>query len=460
MVKRDQFGRRILPPVVDTGGEYGHKIIELSNTTITEKELEQIDSKLKVGSYAEYKKLYEKDSVTFSIINFMIAKIAGQGLKFNGSKRFVTFAEKWSKQIGFKFTNWFVVKDILLGGTCWLEIVPDKDMRTIESFKFLNPDTTDFLRDEKGNIILDENGEVKGFKVDIGAQSRIWTKDTVMQGGKILARSRGEDLRKRIVWFKLEGYGETEKGMPFLAPGYRSAIIRANVEDMIGESAFRGGGIVAYYEGSPPEDVQNSMAEDLKNITSKNVFLLSNKWQLDLAPIAKIEEQESLIKLLADLECGSLGVPMDILFSTGKTYKQDLTQKLIDLELRIKAYQEFLAFQMTTKVLSFLKTLWGTDAELEMEYITRMLNVKMQKARSIASWARGGLISWDPMIEKQIREIEELDTKYIEEEIVKWNDTGKGVSREESSNRKIIEYTEDNKQNESKEEESTEESKE
>ncbi len=421
-------------PVEQPIYNYGHKIIELSDT-ITESQLEQLTSKINLGKYKTFKDLYEKDEVTFALVNYLISKIAGQGLLFNGDKRLKKHAEEWSKTIGFKFVNWFIVKDAILGGTCWIEIVPNKEGTTIDSFKFLNPDDTDFIRNKDNDIQLDENGEILGFKMMIHGKERKWYKDRIEVGGKVVIKSKKEDLRKRIIWLKIEGYGSNELGIPYLLAGHRTAIIKANIEDMIGESSFRGGGIVAYYEGSPSEEILDSMAKDLKNITSKNVFLLSNKWKLDLAPIADIQQQDTLIKTLADLECGSAGVPMDILFTTaGGTYRQDLPQKLMDLEQRVAYYQEYLAYQINSKVLSYLKWLWNTNGELEMKYVTRMPNIKMHNARSIASWGRAGLITWDPELEKEIREREELPVTFVQKELDDWTTNKRSIEHKERGN--------------------------
>ena len=106
----------------------------------------------------QYKKLYEKDGLTFMLVNYLDHKIAGQGFYFDGDSDLVNKLEEWSEEVGLKFVLKHIVKDAIIYGTAWVELVLSEDYRNIEDFRFFDPTKMDFARDNSGKIKLDENG--------------------------------------------------------------------------------------------------------------------------------------------------------------------------------------------------------------------------------------------------------------------------------------------------------------
>jgi len=391
-------------------------------TSMTEEQLETIE-RLKKEAHKKYYDLYERDGLTFMLVNYMTQKVNAPPF-FTGDEIAVKRAEKWSRDIGFPFIIRNLIKDAIIHGTSWCELVPDENLKDIVKIKIIDPTKIDFIRDPKTDKIKrDQYGDPEGFKIEINGKERYWFKDKVIDKGSKtpIISSKLEDLRTRICYFKLETYGSEELGISFLKPVYRSAIIRCNIADMLGESAFRGGGIVAYFTGRPPQEVIDNLSEDLKNITSKNIFVLSENFKLDLVPIPDVKERIAQVIYLADEESGALGIPLDILMTSVKSYRQDVPSKLLDLNERIRGYQEYLAYQIEKQILKKAKEYWGMkDRELRIAFRPTSSTMRLHRTRSLATLARRGLIKWDPELELYLRKEEGLPGKFVQLQLNKW----------------------------------------
>ncbi|MEM2260839.1 MAG: hypothetical protein QXK24_00160 [Ignisphaera sp.] len=416
---------RFVPKKIE---EAAPKIMEL--TTITEEQLEKIRERGLPGIKEAYRKVYENDGLTYQLVNYLADKIVGQGYYFEGEKDLVEKATKWSEQIGLQFLLKMVVKDAIIYGTGWIEMVPSKKLDTIEYIKVFNPANIDFIRDSEGKIVMEGN-RPQGFEITEDSKTIKWFKDRIEQGNITLYRAKNEDLRDRIAWFVLERYGDSLSGISFIKPIYRSAIIRSNIADLVGESAFRGGGIVAYHQGPAPQEKIDKMAEELKNITSKNIFVLTDKWKLDTVPTPDIKERIAQIIYLADEEAGSFGIPLDVLLTTVKSYASDLPSKLADLEQRIASYQKYVAYQFNTQVIRYLLKLWKRpEGDLRLVFSAVTTATRLQNSRIRATLARRGLIKWDPELELKLRREEGLPTTFVQAALDKWFKEKKTVESE------------------------------
>ena len=306
----------------------------------------------------EFMKLYENDSITFALVNFLTHRIV-PSFSFVGDDKAVEKLNDWAKRTYFKRVLEDMTMDMILCGGAWVEAVWSSI--EIDKFKIINPDKMDFIRDNSDNTIYDENGEPLGYIQDFNGIFRYWYKDKITNGStNIFVAPAGIDLRKKLRYYKLKSYGDSELGISLIQPNYRAAIIRTNIEDMVGEAAFRGGGLVAYIDGELPPDVRKNLRIDLQNIKSKNIFLLSKKIQLDNVPIPELNEREMLIYLFADIQCGGMGVPLEMILQGVKMSgrQSGITDKTSDLEIRVMSYQERLAEQINEYIIQPLLDHW------------------------------------------------------------------------------------------------------
>lgn len=371
----------------------------------------------------QFTKLYENDTLTFGLVNYLVQKIVPSYI-FIGEDKAVTKLNDWAKRKRFKRTLESILLDAVLAGTAWTE--PIISSIEIEKIQIINPDLMDLIRDNMGNTIYDDEYKPLGYVQEVNGRLRYWYKDRIEEQGNILFKaSKNTDLRDKIKYFKLIGYGDSELGLSLIQPIYRSAIIRNNIEDMIGESGFRGGGIVAYIDGELPADVKKNLKNDLQNITSKNIFLLSQRIKLDSVPVPDIEQRENLIYLLADLESAGVGIPLEALMTGSKNSRagNDVNTKMSDFEVRVTAFQERFAEQINDNIITPMLKIWKMEGQAEIRFSTESPANQLNRARVIATLARRNLMTYDPEVEMQIRKELKLPTTFLSEQYELWKKT-------------------------------------
>ena len=370
--------------------------------------------------------LYETDPIVFRAIRKYVDAIASDYFLEGGDEEERKKLDKWIREKGFLFKIQDAIVDIFLCADAWWELIPKYSIKDLD-IKPLNPKNVDFIRDTNGNVELDENGKPKGIIQQTYLEEIYWYKNKVeTKSGKILLESETEDLRERIVNLNLFKYGESFTGYTPLLPVYKSAIIRLNMSDMIGESAFRGGGLVVYISGKPSQQTLDNLKKDLKNITTRNIFIFEDKIKLENIPIPDLSGRERLVYYYADEVAGGLGVPLCLMLSGASMQAREREQMSVDFELSIKPLQERLAYQIREKVFKKLWKIWGCKGEVPyIKFAERTPFAKLTRSRTIATLARRRLITYDPELEMRIRQELDLPTSFIAEEINKWKEEGK-----------------------------------
>lgn len=378
------------------------------------------DERTKVkAKLREFMKLYENDAITFALVNFLTHRIV-PSYDFIGDEKTVKKLREWADLVYFKRVLEDITLDMILCGGAWTELVWSS--LGIEDFKIINPEKMDFIRDTNGNTLYDEIGKPLGYIQEFNGSFRYWYKDRIEVNGTVLYKApRGVDLRDRLRYFKLKSYGDSELGVSLIQSNYRSAIIRTNIEDMVGESAFRGGGLVAYIDGELPPDVKKNLRIDMQNIKSKNVFLLSKKILLDNVPIPELNAREQLIYLFADIQCGGMGVPMEMILTGNKSVRTEaISDKTADLEIRVQSYQDRLAEQVNKFILDPMLTKWNLKGKAKIMFPPASPSNQLNRARVISSLARRNLMTYDPEVEMQIRKELKLPVNLLAKVLKEW----------------------------------------
>lgn len=395
-------------------------IIELIGPPSTSKTEERTKKK---DNISEYYRLYLNDALTFGFVNYLTLKIVSKFI-FIGSEEDVNEIERWSKNKHFKIKLEDIVRDMIIAGGSWTE--PIFSSIDLEKIKIINPETMDYIRDNEENIKEDEDGKFLGYIQEKNGRKRYWYKDRIEEDNKIIYQGKkDEDLRDKIKYWKFLSFGDSELGISLVKAMYRPAIIRSNLEDMVGESGFRGGGIVAYITGEPSQQQKDKLKTDLTNITSRNVFLLRDNIKLSTVPIPELNERENLLYLLADFEAAGFNLPLEALLSGTKTYRQDFINKMADMESRIESYQERLVELIEEYIINPLLKLWNRKGPVNIQFVSTSPSAQMSRSRVIATLARRGMISRDPELELHLRKELKLPHKIVDLTLKKWLDEGK-----------------------------------
>jgi len=297
----------------------------------------------------------------------------------------------------------------------------------------LNPKSgIDFIRDDDGYVLYDDNLRPVGYQLggDRGYPSMEWREKTITVNDEIVWRkppNSNQDGRDRIGLFKLIDRGEGELGMSPLEPEYKAAIIRLNLEDTVGNAAFRSNALVAYVgeEGQDPNIVTDEQLDSVKNelldVDEDTVWAFRRNVELDTFPSPDVSDFERLLYFFADMHASGAGVGVGLILQpTTRGYRGDVEIKRLELQDSIDLFKSILQHQIREIFFKRLLKAQGQSPKNapKIVLLSRDEGIALSKARRISTLARYNLITPDPKLEEYLRKLEDLpsrDTESIED---------------------------------------------
>ena len=409
--------------------------------------------------------LYKVDGLTFREVNDYVDFIVGPGFYFEGNEDLVKKCEEWTGRVRIKRIMEECIKDIFIGGAgnSWVELGYNEEGNDIPALRILNPKTMDYIRDYMTkDVEIDEENNPVGYKKSKSGYNRYemeWTKDKITKDGKVLWSSAIQDGRDRIAHVKLFGIGESYLGMSPVESIYMQAIIRLNLENNVGEGAFRSGGLVAYIgrEGQvqPSPEVIDKVVTDLQNVTTNTIFGFRNDVKLDRMPSPDLTGREELIMYFAAIQSLGMGFPLSKHMNiSGRLAARVNTSADIDFEQRIASLQERFGSEMREKLFfRYLKARGLVNSLSEVPKLifrTKSPNILRETINMLTRLGRRDIIRRDPELEKKIREELGLPTTYVQRELDQWTKdetkTPEGKDKEDILlEEKVEELVEENK---------------
>ena len=144
------------------------------------------------------------------------------------------------------------------------------------------------------------------------------------------------------------------------------------------------------------------------------------------------------------------GDPLAKYFSSGMSHRaRDLELMSLDFEYRVIALQDRLAEQMREKLFYRMLKARGKVTKLSEvpKVVFRRKTPMMQRQRSsdIARLFRRDILTWDPELEKLLREEFGLPTSFVDKKLAEWREQWKSKRSESSSSdmEEIIEALEE-----------------
>jgi len=402
-------------------------------------------------SKEQLEKLYHVDGLIFAQVNDYVMYIVRPGFYFlSDNTDLVRECEKWAEDVNLLALMEEVVRDIFVtgAGNAFLELGYTEDSRDILKLRVINPKTgIGYIRDKRTKSVkLDENFEPLGFiqEKNMLGQKVEWYRDRILVDGKKVWSPKypGDDGRDRIAHFKLFGLGESMLGQSPLETIFKQALIRLNLEDNVGEGGFRSGAVIAYVgeSGKPPvkdADVE-SVVNILKRITVDSIFGFKHNVRVERFPSPDIKDRDSLIRYFADVQSAGMGIPLAKYFTSGVGQRRrDLELMNLDFEYRVIALQDRLAEQMREKLFYRVLKARGRVKRLSEvpKVVFRRKTPMMQRQRSsdISRLFRRDILTWDPELEKLLREEFGLPTSFVDKTLGLWRKYWKSKKKENAS---------------------------
>jgi len=379
--------------------------------------------------------LYRIDGLTFREVNDYIDFVIGEGFYFEGDEELCKEAEEWAEDVKLKRILESVLRDIFVGGAgnAFVELGYSKNGNDILALRILDPSKTDYIRDPlTKDVKLDENFEPVGFQhKDTGSLTE-WRKDTITRDGKTIwkSRNKNEDGRDRIAHFKLFSIGGAFLGITPLESVYKQALIRLNLEETVGEGAFRSGSLIAYVGSEqmprPSPELIDRIVDDLQNVSIESVFGFPIDVKIERMPSPDITGTEGLILYFASIQSLGMGIPPSRHFLPGSRVAARATESSdLDFERRIVALQDRLAEQVREKLLYRLfkaRRKIKSYKEVPRIVLRSKSHATLETTINLVSrLGRRDMIRRDPELELKIRRELGLPSRFVERELEKWN---------------------------------------
>ncbi len=392
-------------------------------------------------SKSQLEALYHRDPLTFRIVQKYIEEIIGSRFIIDGggdAEREAVLA--LLNRVDIMYLGSEIVRDIFVtgAGNAWCELGYNKAGNNIITIRLINPKSgIDFIRDEKDDIKYEDDLKPTGYKLGhLGFPDIEWKKNEISIRGEITWRATGnQDGRDRIAHFKLVGIGEYELGLSPIAPGYKIALIRLNIEDVVGNAAFRSGSVVAKVgvEGEDPmtvtEEHLDQVKGELEDIDQDTIWAFRRNVDLGGFPVLDIKGMENVLYYFADLQCGGTGIKLPIILQPlQRGFRGDIEVALEEFkDGAVPIFRHTLEYQIREKIFKRLcaaKRGLDPNKAPSIRFIPRQGRIALAASRRIASYARRGLIRYDPVLEKFIRDTEGLPTEGFDDFIKEWKESG------------------------------------
>jgi len=362
--------------------------------------------------------LFRIDSLTFRIVQKYIEKILGGSYVIKGENKIIqNLCIDFCKDIDLLNLLSGIIFDIFVtgNGTAWIELGYTEDGSDIKKITLINPKSgIDLIRDEQGNILYDKDLKPVGYCIKaIGYPKIEWRKDKIIQDGEVVwkANSPKDDGRDRIAYFRFINTGD-ELGMSPLEPSYKAALIRLNLEDTVGNVAFRSSGLIGVV-GSENEDPRNitdqqldTLKNELVNADQFSVWAVRNNVDIKSFPTPNITNFERLMYYFADLQSSGSGVGISLILQPlERGYRGDIEIAREEFFDTVKLFQESLSYQIREYIFKRLLKCKGYDPNKAPIIIFkgREAGIALSTARRLSAYARYNLIKPTPELEKWIR---------------------------------------------------------
>lgn len=353
--------------------------------------------------------LYYTDPVTFALVNKLAHRIIGMGFEFEAlddeSKELEEALNKWAKSPEISLTSKLVdlVRNAIIFGDAYAEIVLNKAQDEIVDIAVLDPKRIDFIREDTGEIKLDDWGRPVGYTQEIGFNEKI------------------EIPRERILHIFLIPRPDGLAGISLVEMIFKVAVLRLNVEEAIGESAFRYSFplIIGKYgdESNPPtRESIKAFFDALSNINTASVIALPYYAEIKrLDPTTGMRDLREDAEYLLNIQCAGFMTPRALLLPTPQINYAGLMAQEQDFSKDIEAVRSTIAGKLIGELVVAFKKVYGLTGSVKVTWKEISDNIKLATARRLSTYARYGLLTPDLETENAIRRRESLPLKKKED---------------------------------------------
>jgi hypothetical protein len=335
-------------------------------------------------SKSELESAYRIDSFVFNAVNVSKEMIMSAGYKIVAKKATVRkFFENFFENISrvgadstFDEILERIYQDAYIYGGAWDEIVWNVEDTKPVDLKTLNPAEMDFARDEKGNVILDENEKVIGYTQTLPYGIDLKEKGDEVPEGVSLKENQIFILPKRISYIPLYTFGSGFDGMGRVESAYKATIWKLNLLKAGAESTSRRGfsPIIAKVGNDnvhPTPQMTANILEKLKTLDYSKYMAIPNYVELTTLDVKSIDTYDGFLKYLTAMQSAALGVPVPFVTGLGEeTNRATLGTQLQVYELSLNNIAQKICRHIEKNIFKPIAIAEGFDEVPRLEWGT------------------------------------------------------------------------------------------
>jgi len=353
----------------------------------------------------DLERAYRMDELVFGIINKYITTMLGTGFVITGvSDAEKILVQEWLSSLKLNSILREVIRDLFVFGYSFVEKVYTKGGVKLVRLATIDTKTMDFMRDEFGNIKVDNWG------LPIGFEQSLWTSSAVTEGKQDIPIPR-----ENIAFFRLFTTSGAVIGISPLECIYNVVTWRKNVEWAMGEGAFTYAAPpiivnVGDKEIATPQDMIDNIADDITEVGSQSVFVFP--WHVRVERLESsrgMDELSSFADHFAIGICNALMIPPALMgVGSSVSSSRAVAELAAEWERTVEGIQQMLAEQIEDQILRDAKKQLNIKGDPKIDWRSVSPSMALSRSRRRATYARAGLLSWDITAENQIREEENL----------------------------------------------------
>jgi len=197
--------------------------------------------------------VYGQDSTTFNIINKQVQLIMHPGFYLKSEnkstqKKFDEFFEGIGivgEEITFEELMEYVVKDELMYGNAFVELIYNETDNMIVDLRNLPSGKMDYAKDSHGRVAIDRWGKPVGYVLNLPTGTRPTNPgDPLPEEYERLVNLSSNQvffLPKRIAHFKINAVGDKYYGIGIISPAYISTMRKIKIEEAQTNSIYTRG---------------------------------------------------------------------------------------------------------------------------------------------------------------------------------------------------------------------------
>lgn len=368
--------------------------------------------------------MFVSNPICFNTVNKYVQLTMSADFNFTGADEDVKFFDNFYDNIGNSGTGMDkydlfaeTFRHQFITGDAYQENIFNKRGSKIVDLDIVNPISIDFVRNQKGMILLDDNQNIVGYTQTVPSSQDV----PLVQKFNFPTDSRVDNNqlfipKERITHFKLYKVGDGFDGLGIIEPIYNSSLRKLNSEKGFAEAASRlGSPIITAQIGDSlheptPQQVQNSLTE-ISKVNQKSAFAYPYTTKISLLEPRKPEKLKEYLDYFSQSEITGMGMPAA--FATGKgeeTNRATLSRQEYLLKLSMKEIIKRTIKVIEEKQIKVIARQYGVNP-VKIKWGEIALEEVDAKSTRLAQYADKGLLTPDMKLENYIRDLEGLPKK-------------------------------------------------